>query len=119
MSALGAAGKIEALVPGPTRFWPEHLGPAPVPKLISSPRQPKAPVSLDIPVDETLLQAGDHNGSTFYQHQGFLEVLRGTRDVPDVSLFDGWIAVRMGQAAQLSAETGRAIDMKAFLNDQT
>ncbi len=28
ISAVGANGKIECLVPGPTRFWPAHLGAA-------------------------------------------------------------------------------------------
>ena len=69
ISAVGPKGKIECLVPGPGRFWPEKLGPAPVPQLIISPRAPKGPITMDIPVDPTLLDAGDHNGSTFYQHQ--------------------------------------------------
>ncbi|HIC65727.1 MAG TPA: Gfo/Idh/MocA family oxidoreductase, partial [Paracoccus sp.] len=41
ISALGPSGKIEALVPGPNRFWPPHLGAAPVPQVIYSPRNPK------------------------------------------------------------------------------
>ena len=49
---LGPIGKIEALVPGPGRFWPEHLGPAPTPKLIISPRKPQGPIHEDIFVDE-------------------------------------------------------------------
>lgn len=110
VSAVGPAGKIEALVPGPGRFWPEDLGPAPVPRLIISPRNPKGPVDRDIPVPAALLEAGDHNGSTFYQHQRFLEVVRGTAD-PEVTLNDGAWAVRMGQAAQQSIATGAAVLM--------
>ncbi|MDO6782364.1 gfo/Idh/MocA family oxidoreductase, partial [Marinovum sp. 1_MG-2023] len=72
VSAVGPAGKSEALVPGPGRFWPEDLGPAPVTRLIISPRNPKGPVDRDIQVPAALLEAGDHNGSTFYQHQRFL-----------------------------------------------
>lgn len=41
LAAMGPAGKIEAHVPGPTRFWPEALGPAPVPELVVSPRAPR------------------------------------------------------------------------------
>lgn len=33
ISAMGPAGKIEARVPGPGRFWPAHLGAAPVPQV--------------------------------------------------------------------------------------
>jgi predicted dehydrogenase len=114
ISVVGPNGKVEALVPGPGRFWPEHLGEAPVPQLILSPRAPKGPVTQDIPVDAELLAAGDHNGSTFYQHQGFLELVRGTRSGPDVSLMDGAIAVKMGQAAQHSAATGQAVSLQAI-----
>ncbi|MEO1779076.1 MAG: Gfo/Idh/MocA family oxidoreductase [Pseudomonadota bacterium] len=110
LSAVGPKGKIEAFVPGPGRFWPPHLGDAPVAKLVSSPRMPKGPRVHDIPVDATLLDAGDHNGSTFYQHQKFAELVRGTRDAPEVSLEDGWAAVAMGLAAQESIRTGAAID---------
>jgi predicted dehydrogenase len=110
ISAVGAKGKIECLVPGPGRFWPARLGPAPVPKVILSPRDPAGPVELDIPVDPALLAAGDHNGSTFYQHQGFQRAATGGQ-VPEVSLMDGWWAVAMGMAAQESAMTGAAVDL--------
>ncbi|MES0862312.1 Gfo/Idh/MocA family oxidoreductase [Ruegeria sp. SCPT10] len=109
VSAVGSRAKIEALVPGPGRFWPDHLGKPPVPQLIVSPRDPKGPVSKDIPVDPKLLAAGDHNGSTFYQHQGFLELVRGQRAAPDVSLQDGLWAVRMGLAAQQALTTGETV----------
>jgi hypothetical protein len=111
ISAVGPLGKIECLVPGPGRFWPAHLGPAPVPKVIVSPRQPAGPVELEIPVDPALLAAGDHNGSTFYQHQGFQRAARGAQ-APEVSLTDGWWAVAMGMAAQQSAVTGQAVDLR-------
>lgn len=114
ISAVGAAGKIEALVPGPGRFWPDHLGDAPIPQIIISPRDPKGPEVREIPVDPTLLEAGDHNGSTFYQHQGFLELVRGERSEPEVSLDDGWKAVAMGMAAQESARTNRAVSLDRY-----
>ncbi len=108
VSAVGAKGKIEALVPGPWRIRPEEFGEQPVPKLIVSPRAPQGPKEIDIPVDPALLQAGDHNGSTFYQHQLFAQAIRaGGR--PAVSMQDGAIAVRMGMAAQESARTGKAV----------
>ncbi|MBV6635967.1 MAG: Gfo/Idh/MocA family oxidoreductase [Mameliella sp.] len=106
--ALGPAGKIEALVPGPGRFWPEHLGEAPVPQVIVSPRVPKGPRVIEVPVEAELLAAGDHNGSTFYQHEGFNAVVRG-EGAPEVTLADGMAAVRIGLAAQESARTGQAV----------
>jgi myo-inositol 2-dehydrogenase/D-chiro-inositol 1-dehydrogenase len=108
VSAVGPKGKIEAFVPGPGRFWPVELGAAPVPKVVLSPRAPKGPSEIEIPVDPDLLEAGDHNGSTFYQHQLFLQVVRGEGAV-QVSLEDGAVAVRMGHAAQQSAISGQAV----------
>ncbi|MEO0401476.1 MAG: Gfo/Idh/MocA family oxidoreductase [Pseudomonadota bacterium] len=115
LSAVGPTGKIEAFVPGPGRFWPAHLGPAPVAKVVTSPRTPQGPVIHEIPVDPTLLEAGDHNGSTYYQHQKFVALVRGEADAPDVSLSDGWAAVAMGMAAQESARTGTAVDPRRWM----
>ena len=112
--AIGPKGKIEAKVPGPGRFWPEHLGAAPTPQLILSPREPKGPETREIPVDPNLLAAGDHNGSTFYQHQRFAMLVRGELDAPDVSLNDGKRAVLMGMAAQRSISEKRVVLMREF-----
>ncbi|SOH95529.1 Predicted dehydrogenase [Monaibacterium marinum] len=109
VSAVGPNGKIEALVPGPGRFWPEHLGEPPVPQVIVSPRSPKGPLVRNIPVDPTLLDAGDHNGSTFYQHRHFVDLVCGNRETADVNLYDGMISVIMGMAAQLSMKEHRAV----------
>ena len=110
---VGARGKIECKVPGPTRFWPtDTLGAPPVAQLIVSPRQPAGPRVLDIPVDPQLLAAGDHNGSTFYQHQKFLAMLQGQGQV-EVSLADGLAAVVIGLAAEHSAHTGQVVDLTA------
>ncbi len=108
---VGARGKIECKVPGPTRFWSKDtLGEPPVAQLIVSPRQPAGPRVLDIPVDPQLLAAGDHNGSTFYQHQKFLAVLQGQGKV-EVSLADGLASVVIGLAAEHSAKTGQVVDL--------
>ena len=114
ITAVGPSGKIEAMVPGPGRFWPTHLGVPPTPCVIASPRHPKGPQEVEVPVDPTLLEAGDHNGSTFYQHVKFLEVVRGEAE-PEVTLNDGAMAVKMGLAAQKSAETGEAVRLDADL----
>ena len=106
ISAVGPKGKIECFVPGPGRFWPEALGDAPVPQLVISPRAPKGPLVSEIPVDPTLLDAGDHNGSTYYQHMKFNAAVRGAGSV-EVTLRDGMRAVEIGLAAQKSADGRR------------
>ncbi len=64
-------------------------------------------------VDPMILDAGDHNGSTFYQHEGFVAVVRGEKPSPEVTLEDGWRAVEMGLAAQQSARTGQAVTLRS------
>lgn len=114
MCAVGPSGKIEAMVPGPTAFWPTTLGAPPTPKIVVSPRAPRGPATFEFPVDPTLLAAGSHNGATFFQHERFLEVVRnGVR--PDVSLRDGLRAVEMGLAAQTSAVTGATVHLEALV----
>ena len=115
ISAVGVAGKIECQVPGPTRFWAADLGAPPIAKLTVSPRNPPGPRSIDIPVDPELLEAGDHNGSTFYQHQKFADVVRGHGDV-EVSIHDGMMAVVMGMAAQHAATTHETVLINDILD---
>lgn len=106
VSVVGSEGKIEALVPGPTRFWKADR-PAPVPKVVHSPRAVQSPVEIETPVRAELLAAGDHNGSTFYQHQGFFNSLSG--GPIEVTFEDGLWAVQMGLAAQESIQAGQAV----------
>ena len=85
---------------------------APVPHLLVSPRTPQgppAPASMCRWI-AALLAAGDHNGSTFYQHQRFLQVIRENGPV-EVNLSDGAWAVAVGLAAQESIATGRTVDV--------
>ncbi len=110
ITAVGPAGKIECRVPGPSRFWPAELGPPPVPELIASPRCPKGPVSREVAIAGALLEAGDHNGGTFYQHLGFAAVVRGEAK-PEVTLADGARATAIGFAAEASASSGQAISL--------
>ena len=109
ISAVGPSGKLEAKVPGPARFWPKELGAPPVALIVESPRFPKGQAISEVEVDPTILDAGDHNGATFYQHKQFLDMVKGQKSAPDVSLGDGYKAVIMGMAAQESAVTGRAV----------
>lgn len=110
ITAVGAEGKIECLVPGPTRFWPEHLGAPPVAQVIVSPRHQRGQRMLEIPVDPALLEVGDHNGSTFYQHRKFVDAVRRKGRI-EVGIDDGWWAVTMGLAAQRSARERKAVEI--------
>jgi myo-inositol 2-dehydrogenase/D-chiro-inositol 1-dehydrogenase len=113
ITAVGASGKITCRVPGPSRFWPEDImGPQPTAELVIEHREPRRRDLQDIPVDPVLLKAGDHNGSTFYQHEKFLTVVRGTGTV-EVTLTDGINAALIGLAAEHSAATGTTVDLTA------
>ena len=67
-------------------------------------------------VDETILKAGHHHGSTYYEHlelqKAITENLRA-----QVSLDDGLKAVAIGQAAELSIIEGRVVYMNEILED--
>ncbi|PWQ94326.1 Gfo/Idh/MocA family protein [Leucothrix pacifica] len=111
ITAIGPKAKLECLLPGPGRFWPEEtLGPAPVSQVIVSPREPKGPIESEIPVDPTILEAGDHNGSTYYQHVGFYKAVTEGAEV-EVTVEDGLKAVVIGMAAQESIRSGRAVEI--------
>jgi myo-inositol 2-dehydrogenase / D-chiro-inositol 1-dehydrogenase len=104
--ATGSTGRVEIFIPGPARFWPG--GDERHSEIEISPRKPKGPKRRAIPVDETILRAGDHHGSTYYQHLGFNKaVLKGTP--VEVTLDDGLKAVMIGLAAEQSARTGKAV----------
>lgn len=68
------------------------------------------PLSPDCRWRERLVEADDHNGSIFYQHERFARILRGEQSV-EVTLQDGLKAVLMGLAAHRSIETGEAINL--------
>jgi len=108
ISVVGEQGKVEALVPGPTRFW-QGAAPAPEPKVVLSPRNGQRPEVFETPVDSTLLAAGDHNGSTYFQHARFLDSLENGQI--EVTVDDGCWAVRMGLAAHESIAQARVIPM--------
>jgi len=111
ITAIGPKAKLECELPGPGRFWPVNtLGDAPIAKVTLSPRDPKGPIESEIPVDPDLLEAGDHNGSTYYQHAGFYKAV--TEGAPvEVSVEDGLRAVVIGMAAQESIRLGQAITL--------
>ena len=58
------------------------------------------------------MAAGDHHGSTFFQHEKFIDLVRTGKGAPEVSLMDGYWSVLVGEAAEESARSGQAIDLR-------
>ena len=96
IAVTGDAGKLECRVPAS--------------EVVIGRRSPRKVESVRVPVDERILAAGGHHGSTYYQHEAFLRAVReGT--APEVSADDGLRAVALGVAAERSAAEGRPVDM--------
>jgi len=108
IAVTGDVAKAEAFVPGPSRFSAD--GKERHSEFVLSPRATKLESREILDVDAAILAAGDHHGSTFFQHQKFLAMIRNG-SVPEVSLEDGMKAVRIGLAAEQSAKTGAAISL--------
>jgi predicted dehydrogenase len=108
ITATGSKGRVECFIPGPARFWPG--GEERHSEIEVSPRERKGPLRRHVHVDEKVLKAGDHHGSTFFQHQGFFRAVTAGGKV-EVTVEDGVKAVLIGHAAELSAREGRAVAM--------
>ncbi|WP_245408319.1 Gfo/Idh/MocA family protein [Zhengella mangrovi] len=112
VSVTGPKARIDACVPGPARFAPD--GRERKSRIVLSDRASKVETAEDIEVDETILGAGDHHGSTFYQHQRFLDLVRTGQGQPEVTAEDGLWSVLVGAAAEQSARSGQAVDLRSF-----
>jgi myo-inositol 2-dehydrogenase/D-chiro-inositol 1-dehydrogenase len=109
ISVTGTRARIDACVPSPQRFsGGGEVRPA---QIVISDRATRTESIETVEVDAEILQAGDHYGSTFFQHQRFAGLVRSGQGSPEVTLEDGLWAVRVGEAAETSAATGRAIDL--------
>ena len=109
ISVTGPKARIDACIPGPARFSKDGMERHS--RLVIAERKAKEEKSQDILVDEAILRAGDHHGSSFYQHQKFAQMVRSGERKPEISLEDGLWAVRVGEAAELSAKSGKAIGL--------
>jgi myo-inositol 2-dehydrogenase / D-chiro-inositol 1-dehydrogenase len=100
ISATGDKARIDVLIPPG--------------EIIVSPRvgfrQPKQVSRETIAVDKAALEAGSHFGATYFQQRAWLDAILNGAPV-QVTAQDGLQAVRMGAAAELSAKTGRAVEM--------
>ncbi|MFD0979121.1 Gfo/Idh/MocA family protein [Tropicimonas aquimaris] len=105
----GDHARIEAKVPGPSRFSPD--GKERDAEVVISERATKKITREVIHVPNEVLQAGDHHGSTYFQHQRFRDLVLAGRGEPEVTLTDGLWSVIVGEAAEQSARTGQAIEV--------
>lgn len=110
ISIVGDAAKIETLIPVAANHWIE--GDETEATVEFSPRSPLGPEMHDVSVDEAVLAAGAHHGSTYYEHLGYRRAILGEGPV-DVNVADGLQSVRMGLAAEQSIVEGRAIELQA------
>ncbi len=106
LTATGDKGRVEAFVPGPARFSKD--GHERAAEIAIASRHSKSEQRQVIDVDATVLGAGDHHGSTYFQHQKFIAMVRDG-GAPEVSLEDGMWAVMVGAAAEQSAKTGQPV----------
>lgn len=111
IAATGDRAKVECFVPGPARFW--QNGDERHSEIEFSPRNPQNPQRRPIHVDETVLKAGDHHGSTYYQHLKFRQAVLGNGDV-EVAMDDGLKAVIIGLAAEESVRRKAAVTINGL-----
>ena len=108
LSAIGDKGKIETSVPssksGKTSSY-----------IRIGMRKKFKPTRELIKVDEKILQAGHHYGSTYYQNLAFLKAIKN-KTKPEVSLNDGMISVVIGEAAEKSIKEKRVVKIDELLN---
>ncbi len=108
ISVTGDKARLDAFVPGPARFSPD--GNERASEFAICPRDTKRENREIIHVDESVLAAGDHHGSTFYQHQRFHDLLK-SGGKPEVGIDEGLVSVAVGAAAEQSARTGKSVEL--------
>jgi len=106
LCAVGAKGKIETGVPS-------HQSGISSSHLRIGFRKNNEVKQEKIVVDKTILEAGHHHGSTFYEHKAFIKAVQNN-SLPEVSLNDGLVAVAIGEAAELSIKENRVVLMSEF-----
>ncbi|MEO0543063.1 MAG: Gfo/Idh/MocA family oxidoreductase [Pseudomonadota bacterium] len=110
VSVTGDKAKLVASVPGPARFNPDA---DPRHSLFGSyPRGGENRTEEELAIDQALMNAGDHHGSTYFQHQAFADMIQ-SQSQPQVSLEDGAMAVEMGAAAEASIAGNKLVEITA------
>ena len=110
IAVTGEKARLEALIPGPARFSPD--GSERAAEFVISPRATKQEQREVVPVPEHILAAGDHHGSTYFQHERFRDLVLAGVGKSEVTVEDGYWSVLVGEAAEQSARTGMAVDLR-------
>ena len=76
-------------------------------------RNSKNAIKEIVEVDKKILSAGQHHGSTYYQHLEFIKAINYNLK-PQVSINDGLHAVAIGEAAEKSIKENRVVKMSEF-----
>ncbi len=100
ITAVGDKARLDVLIPEGALVFSPRVGL----------REPKQVERNVIEVDAAALKAGTHHGSTFYEHQKFNAAVRGVGPV-EVTAEDGFAAVAIGIAAEISAREKRCVEM--------
>ena len=110
ISVTGEKARIDARVPGPAEFLPIDTKFNSEVEIFE--RGSRVQNISEIGVEEQILSAGSHFGSTYYQHLKFLTMIQEQRTDPEVSLTDGLWSVIIGEAAEQSARTNQPVEIK-------
>ena len=110
IAVTGERARCDAMIPGPARFAPD--GAASEAAFTIATRADRVEHREVIHTPPELLMAGDHHGSTFYQHERLLRLVRAGGGTPEVTLADGYWSVLVGEAAEESARSGQAVDLR-------
>jgi myo-inositol 2-dehydrogenase/D-chiro-inositol 1-dehydrogenase len=114
VSVVGSKGKVHAEAPAcvVTHHTPTQRASganASNPRIPPLPRQYEENTTVEAtPVDESLLEAGFHEGATFFSLSAFAEAVQDGKP-PAVDVADGLAAVAMGVAAELSIKENRLV----------
>jgi myo-inositol 2-dehydrogenase / D-chiro-inositol 1-dehydrogenase len=101
ISATGDKARLDVLIPPGEMIYSPRVGFM----------NPKNVSRETIAVDKTALEAGSHFGATYYQQRAWLDAILNGGPI-QVTAHDGLQAVRMGAAAERSAKSGQAVEMK-------
>jgi myo-inositol 2-dehydrogenase / D-chiro-inositol 1-dehydrogenase len=112
ITATGDTARLAAYVPGVRRFWQAGDVEREA-ELEYSPRKPQGPVRRNVHVDDAVLRAGDHHGSTYFQHVGFRKAVLDGAPVA-VTIEDGLKAVAIGLAGERSLQEKRAVTLEGL-----
>ena len=110
ISVTGEKARIDARVPGPIEFLPSDTKFTSEVEIFERGNRTKN--ISEIGVEDQILSAGSHFGSTYYQHLKFLKMLQTQSNNPEVSLNDGLWSVIIGEAAEKSAKTNQPVEIK-------